>query len=47
MPGFAAPEPDLLRAAEDVTIPQQSLPYEYTQSLLEWLDGQIKSGGAR
>ena len=47
VPGFVAPEPELLRAAEDVTIPETSLPYEYTESLLEWLDGRIKSGGAR
>jgi len=47
VPGFVAPEPEILRAAEDVTIPETSLPYEYTESLLEWLDGRIKSGGAR
>jgi hypothetical protein len=47
VPGFVAPEPDILRAAEDVTIPETSLPYEYSESLIEWLDGRIKSGGAR
>jgi hypothetical protein len=47
VPGFVAPEPDILRAASDVTIPETSLPFEYTQSLLEWLDGRIKSGGGR
>jgi hypothetical protein len=47
VPGFVAPEPAILRAAEDVTIPETSLPYEYSESLLEWLGGQIKSGGAR
>jgi hypothetical protein len=47
VPGFVAPEPAILRAAEDVTIPGTSLPYEYSESLLEWLGGQIKSGGAR
>lgn len=47
VPGFVAPEPDLLLEAQDVTIPEQTLPYEYSQSLLEWLDGQIKSGGTR
>jgi hypothetical protein len=47
VPGFVAPEPDILRAAEDTTIPETSLPYEYTESLIEWLDGRIKSGGAR
>jgi hypothetical protein len=47
VPGFVAPEPEILRAASDVTIPETSLPFEYSESLLEWLDGQIKSGGAR
>jgi hypothetical protein len=47
VPGFVAPEPELLRVAKDTPLPQPSLPYEYSESLLEWLDGQIKSGGAR
>ena len=47
VPGFVAPEPEILRAAEDTTIPQTSLPYEYSESLLEWLDSRIKSGGGR
>ncbi|MGE5376557.1 MAG: hypothetical protein ACM3XO_15975 [Bacteroidota bacterium] len=47
VPGYVAPEPDLLRAAPDATIPQTSLPFEYSESLLEWLDKQIKSGGGR
>jgi hypothetical protein len=47
VPGFVAPEPDILRAAADVTIPETSLPYEYSESLIEWFDGRIKSGGAR
>ena len=47
VPGFVPPEPDLLRAAQDVTNQENSLPYEYSESLVEWLDGQIKSGGGR
>jgi hypothetical protein len=47
VPGFVPPEPEILLAAEDVTVPQPSLPHEYSQSLLEWLDQIIKSGGAR
>jgi hypothetical protein len=47
VPGFVAPEPDILRAAQDVTVPETSLPYEYSESLIEWLDRQIKSGGRR
>ena len=47
VPGFVAPEPDLLRAAQDAILTQSSLPFEYSESLLEWLDGRIKSGGTR
>ena len=47
VPGFVAPEPDILREAQDVTIPETTLPYEYSESLLEWLDKLIKSGGGR
>ena len=47
VPGFAPPEPALLKAAEDVTMPEQALPSEYSQSLIEWFDEQIKTGGAR
>ncbi len=47
VPGFVAPEPDILREAQDTTVPETTLPYEYSESLLEWLDKQIKSGGAR
>ena len=45
VPGFIAPEPEILLAAEDVTIPEHSLPYEYSESLFEWLDEQIRFGG--
>jgi hypothetical protein len=45
VPGFIAPEPEILLAAEDVTIPEHSLPYEYSESLIEWLDEQIRFGG--
>lgn len=46
VPGFVAPEPEILRAAQDVTMPQPSLPFEYSQSLLEWFDEQIRFGGS-
>jgi len=45
VPGFVAPEPAILLAAEDVTEYSQPLPSEYTQSLIEWLDSRVKSGG--
>jgi len=47
VPGFVAPEPAILLAAEDVTVPDQTLPSEYSQSLLEWFDQRFKLGGAR
>src|SRR5512145_1693227 len=37
VPGFVAPEPEILRVAKDTPLPQPSLPYEYSESLLEWL----------
>ena len=45
--GFVAPEPDLLLAAEDVTQLDRILPPEFTQSLIEWFDEQITTGGVR
>ncbi|MGB8981571.1 MAG: hypothetical protein WCC12_06820 [Anaerolineales bacterium] len=47
VPGFVAPEPAILLSAEDALFPVQPQPTEYTQSLLEWFDERIKSGGAR
>jgi hypothetical protein len=47
VPGFIAPEPDLLLAAEDVTQLDRVLPPEYTQSLIEWFDEQITAGGVQ
>jgi cell division protein FtsB len=47
VPGFVPPEPAILLAAEDVTNPGRILPPEYTQSLIEWFDEQIKTGGAQ
>jgi hypothetical protein len=47
VPGFAKPEPDILLAAEDTAPNVQTLPAEYTQSLLEWFNEQIRFGGLR
>lgn len=47
VPGFVAPEPPLLLAAEDVTQADRILPEEYTQSLIEWLDERIRFGGVQ
>ena len=45
VPGFVAPEPQILSEAEDVTVQTQSLPFEYSQSLLEWFDERVVHGG--
>jgi hypothetical protein len=47
VPGFTLPEPQILKAAQDVTVREQNPPYEYSESLIEWFDDQIKTGGAR
>ncbi len=47
VPGFEKPEPDILLAAEDTTPHVKIQPVEYTQSLLEWFDQRLKSGGTR
>jgi len=44
VPGFVPPEPEILLAAKDTSPPAQSLPVEYTQSLLEWFEDRIKFG---
>src|SRR5215216_4122776 len=47
VPGFAPPEPDILLAAADTAPQSDTLPAEYTESLLEWFDARIKFGGLR
>ncbi|HLA08696.1 MAG TPA: hypothetical protein VJ022_14730 [Anaerolineales bacterium] len=47
VPGFVAPEPAILLAAEDVSEHEMIIPAEYTQSLIEWFDERIKFGGLR
>jgi hypothetical protein len=44
VPGYVAPEPDILLAAVDTAIPDIHLPEEYSESLLEWLDKRVKFG---
>ncbi len=45
VPGYIPPEPDILLAAADSIPRSYALPDVYSQSLLEWLDDRIKSGG--
>ena len=47
VPGFVVPEPAILLAAEDAVLPVQPIPFEYTQSLLEWFGERAKFGGGR
>jgi len=45
VPGFATPEPAILLAAKDATQFSQALPADYTQSLIEWFDVRVMTGG--
>lgn len=45
VPGYVPPEPDILLAAADSPLYSRSLPEEYSQSLLEWLDERVRLGG--
>jgi cell division protein FtsB len=45
VPGYVAPEPPILLAAEDAIFHSETLPEEYSLSLLEWLDERIAGGG--
>ena len=47
VPGFVPPEPPILKAAEDVTMPEAALASQYPRSLIEWCDEKIICGGAR
>lgn len=47
VPGFTVPEPEILLVAEDAPPHVQSLPAEFSQSLLEWFDERIRFGGAQ
>lgn len=45
VPGFVAPEPEILLAAEDVPPHTNTLPVQYTESLLEWFSDRVRFGG--
>ena len=47
VPGFTVPEPEILLVAEDAPPRVQSLPAEYSQSLIEWFDERIRFGGGQ
>ena len=47
VPGFVVPEPAILLAADDTVSHVQPLPFEYTQSLLEWFSERAKFGGGQ
>jgi len=44
VPGYAAPKPNILAAAPQPQLSAPTIPPEYTQSLLEWLDERVSSG---
>lgn len=45
VPGYAPPEPTILFAAVDAAFRPHTLPEEYSQSLLEWLDERLQFTG--
>jgi len=45
--GFIVPEPAILLAADDEVLRVQTLPFEYTQSLLEWFSERARFGGSQ
>jgi hypothetical protein len=47
VPGFFLPEPEILLVAEDAPPQVNSVPAEYSQSLIEWFDERIKFGVLR
>ena len=47
VPGFVTPEPAILLEATDATPQTDTLPAEYTESLVEWFDERIRFGGSR
>jgi cell division protein FtsL len=47
VPGFVIPEPAILLAVRDATPHVQTLPPEYSQSLIEWFDERIRFGDSR
>jgi len=45
VPGYSHPEPDILAKLPQPDLNSPSVPSEYTQSLLDWLDQQLQSIG--
>lgn len=47
VPGYAAPTPDILAGAPQPQLSAPSIPPEYTESLLDWLDQAISTSSTR
>jgi cell division protein FtsL len=47
VPGFVAPEPEILLKAVDAGYFPQPMPEEYSQSLIEWFNERLVLGRAR
>lgn len=45
VPGFVVPQPEILISSNKIVAHQQAMPYEYSQSLIEWFDEWVKFGG--
>jgi hypothetical protein len=44
VPGFVPPQPEILLSPNTIVAHQQAIPYEYSQSLIEWFDEWVKFG---
>jgi hypothetical protein len=47
VPGYTAPTPEILKAASQPQLSAPSIPPQYTESLLDWLDETISSSSTR
>lgn len=47
VPGYVQPKPEILSETENTPPHTFTLPMEYSQSLLEWLNNRIESGGSQ
>jgi hypothetical protein len=45
VPGYVAPQPEILSAVPQTSLSAPSVPPEYTQSLLDWFDQALRAWG--
>ena len=45
VPGYVAPQPEILSALPQASLSAPSIPPEYSQSLLDWFDQTMRAWG--